>query len=192
MRKIRVSSWAVIGALLFLFGTNLVLAASPPQKGDMLPEINLTIPEDAAQRGYLGLSGEGLFKVSQIKAPVVLVEIFSMYCPACQREAPRVNELYEIIEKNPKLKGKIKIIGIGAGNSPFEVNVFRKKYQIPFPLFADEDFTIHKSLGEVRTPYFIGVKMKVDGTHDVFYSLLGGFKNADDFLDQLVDLSELK
>jgi peroxiredoxin len=192
VRKIRVSIWAVFGALLFLFGTNSAAAASTPQKGDMLPEINLTIPEDAAQRNYLGLSGEGPFKVSQIKAPVVLVEIFSMYCPACQREAPRVNELYEMIEKNPKLKGKIKIIGIGAGNSPFEVNVFRRKYKIPFPLFADDDFTIHKCLGEVRTPYFIAVKTKAVGTHEVFYSLLGGFKNADDFLDQLVDLSELK
>ena len=192
MRKIRVSSWAVIGALLFLFSTNSVLAAPPPQKGDMLPEINLTIPENAAQKSYLGLSGEGLFKVSQIKAPVVLVEIYSMYCPACHREAPRVNELYEIIEKNPKFKGKIKVIGIGAGNSPFEVKVFRKKYQIPFPLFADEDFSIHKCLGEVRTPYFIGVKMKADGTHEVFYSVPGGFKKADDFLDQFINLSELK
>lgn len=192
MRKIRVSSWVVISAFLFVFGISPVLAASPPKKGDVLPEINLTIPDNSAERGYLGLSGDGLFKVSQIKAPVVLVEIFSMYCPACQREAPQVNELYEIIERNPKLKGKIKIIGIGAGNSPFEVNVFRKKYHIPFPLFADEDFTIHKSLGEVRTPYFIGVKTKADGTGEVFYSLLGGFKNANDFLDQIVNLSELK
>jgi peroxiredoxin len=178
--------------LLFLFGTNSVFAASPPQKGDVLPKINLTIPENAGERDYLGLSGTGQFKLSQIEAPVVLVEIFSMYCPACQREAPRVNELYEMIEENPKLKGKIKIIGIGAGNSPFEVNVFRTKFKIPFPLFSDEDFTIHKSLGEVRTPYFIGVKTKADGTQEVFYSLLGGFNKADGFLDQLVNLSELK
>lgn len=192
MKKIRVSIWVVISAFLFVFGISPVLAASPPKKGDVLPEINLTIPDEAAERGYLGLSGDGLFKVSQIKAPVVLVEIFSMYCPACQREAPQVNELYEMIERNPKLKGKIKIIGIGAGNSLFEVNVFRKKYHVPFPLFADEDFTIHKSLGEVRTPYFIGAKKKADGTGEVFYSLLGGFKSANDFLDQIVNLSELK
>jgi peroxiredoxin len=100
-----------------------------------------------------------------------------------------VNELYQIIEKSQKTKGKIKVIGIGAGNTPFEVGVFRDNYKIPFPLFSDGDFSIHKSLGEVRTPYFIGIKIKEDGTHEIFYSKLGGFKKADDFLELMLKLS---
>ncbi len=89
------------------------------------------------------------------------------------------------------LKNKIKLIGIGAGNSDFEVNFFRKKYEIPFPLFSDEEYSIHKTLGEVRTPYFIGVRLKSDGSSEVFYSKLGGFKNADKFLELMVKLSGL-
>lgn len=89
------------------------------------------------------------------------------------------------------LKNKIKLIGIGVGNSDFEVNFFRKKYEIPFPLFSDEEYSIHKAVGEVRTPYFIGVRLKSDGSSEVFYSKLGGFKDADKFLKLMVKLSEL-
>ena len=102
-----------------------------------------------------------------------------------------MNELYRSMQARKDLKNKIKLIGIGTGNSDFEVNFFRKKYEVPFPLFSDEDYSIHKTLGEVRTPYFIGVRLKSDGSSEVFYSKLGGFKDADKFLELMVKLSGL-
>jgi thiol-disulfide isomerase/thioredoxin len=71
--------------------------------------------KNSADKNCLGLGfvGFGSFKIPEIKANLVIVEIFSMYCPYCQREAPNVNQLYAKIEQNPALKGKIKIIGIG-------------------------------------------------------------------------------
>ena len=186
--------WRIVFVSVFavLLNTACVSAASPPRQGSVLPDIDLTVPKDPVHKGYLGLAGEGLFKIPDIRAEVVIIEIFSMYCPHCQREAPRVNELYQNIEKSPEAKGRVKLIGIGAGNSAFEVDVFRKNYEVPFPLFPDGDFSIHKKIGEVRTPYFIAVRIKDDGTHSVFYSELGGFDKATDFLQLMLKSAGLK
>jgi peroxiredoxin len=84
------------------------------------------------------------------------------------------------------------VIGIGAGNSPYEVSVFKKTYAIPFPLFPDKDFEIHKVFGEVRTPYFMGVKINDDGTHQIIHTQLGNFQGAEPFLDLILKASGLK
>jgi len=164
----------------------------PPAKGAQLPNTDLPVPNDPAERLYLGLSGKGSFQIPEIKAKVVIIEIFSMYCPYCQREAPEVNKLYQAIEGDHDLRGKIKIIGIGAGNSQFEVGVFRENYKVPFPLFPDEDFSLHKRFGETRTPYFIAIQINEDRSHKVIYSKLGGTQGAEQFLKQITQLSGLE
>lgn len=191
MKKI-VILLAVMTILSLGLGFSALTANKPPEKGEVLPVINLPIPKNPVEKGYLGLSGDGFFKIPQIKANVVIVEIFSMYCPYCQKDAPGVNELYNVIDNNPDLKNKIKLIGIGAGNSSYEVEVFKKTYTVPFPLFPDKDFTIHKACGDVRTPYFIVVKINNDGTHQIVHSQLGGYPGAEPFLELVLKSSGLK
>lgn len=179
----------IVVALLYGQG----ICAAPPVVGGVLPDFTLQAPKDSGQKSYLGLSWlGGKFTIPKIKADVVIIEIFSMYCPYCQAEAPKVNALYERIEADPALKGKIKLIGIGVGNSSYEVNVFKERYNVTFPLFPDGDFTIHKLMGEVRTPYFIGVRINKNGSHRVFFSKLGAFESVDQFLAQMVKLSGLR
>ena len=179
--------------LLFLLGIFLAAgwlvppagqaAAGPPAKGESFPAITLPIPKDADDKNYLGLTGSGSFKITQVKAQAVLIEIYSMYCPYCQKEAPGINELFQAIEKDPELKGRIKILGIGAGNSAYEVGVYKKTYNVPFTLIPDERFALHKALGETRTPYFILVRIDQGGTGLVTYSELAGFKGVESFLE---------
>lgn len=167
-------------------------AGTPPTVGGQLPDIKLAMPKNSDDKKYLGLFGFSSFRIPQIKAQLLIVQIFSMYCPYCQKDAPKVNELYVKIEQNPALKGKIKIIGIGVGNSLYEVEIFKTRYNVLFPLFADGDYSIHKQIGEVRTPYFIGININPDGSQQIFYSKLGSFESAEQFLEMLVKLSKLQ
>ncbi|MBL0715287.1 MAG: AhpC/TSA family protein, partial [Desulfosarcina sp.] len=59
-------------------------------------------------------------------------------------------------ENDPQLKGRIKIIGIGVGNTPYEIGRFRQTYAIPFPLFADRSRALSMQLEARQTPTFIG------------------------------------
>lgn len=112
-----------------------------------------------------------------------------MYCPVCQREAANVNTLFNLIEKN-KSPVQIKLIGIGAGNSSFEVDFFKKKYTIEFPLFSDSDFTIHKKIGAVRTPHFFGLVLQKNGEFRIFYSKSGDISDPAIFLKTLLEKSK--
>ena len=188
MKKI-ILSWIFI--FLFLSSYTVIAETKPPEVGCVSPEIILSVPQKPEHQKYLGLAGEGKFTIPQIKAKVVLIEIFSMYCPHCQGNASIVNEFYRKIENDRNLKEQIKLIGIGAGNSSYEVDVFRKKYNIEFPLFPDGDYSIHKMVGEVRTPYFIGIKIGKGGAHSIFYSKLGGIENPDKFISLILQLSGL-
>jgi thiol-disulfide isomerase/thioredoxin len=178
--------------LMLVFTAIGIAQIAPPKVGSPLPEMDLVKPKDTALLTYLGLSSGGnVFRVNQIKTKVVIIEIFSMYCPYCQAEAPNINKLYQLIAGNPALRDKIKIIGIGAGNTQFEVATFKKKYTIAFPLIPDEDFKLHKIVGETKTPYFIAVKLNGNNPPEVIYSQLGALENIDLFLAQIVKLSGL-
>ena len=191
MRRIY-PSIAAIGLLFLMFGSQNLAASLPPATGGRLPPIKLPIPKDPGEKKYLGLSGSGFFRVPHIKAKVVIIEIFSMYCRQCQKIAPGIEELYQLIENDVRLKDKIRLIGIGAGNSRYEVEVFKKTFHTPFPLFPDNDFTIHEALGDVRSPYFIAIKINKNGTHEVIHSELDSFKDAETFLELMIDASGLQ
>jgi peroxiredoxin len=174
------------------FHTTSFAANASLMKGEKLPAINLPIPQNSDEKIYLGLSGEGVFKISQVKAQAVLIKIFNLYCPICQSTAGAMNEIYKQIENNPNLKGKIKLIGIGVENNLLEAEVFKQNHNISFPIFPDEDFTIHKALGEVRTPFFIALKMDGGGSPEIIHTHLGGLTDARAFLDLMVEAYGIK
>jgi hypothetical protein len=101
-------------------------------------------------------------------------------------------EIYHQIENNPDLRGKLKLIGIGAGNSLLEVEVFKHNYNVPFPIFPDENFKIHQALGEVRTPFFIAVRIEGDRPPEIVHTHLGGITDAGALSDLMVEAYGMK
>ena len=69
---------ALLGLLLVFAG--IAWADSvPPVVGGKLPDFTLPVPKSEAHQKYLGLAGKESFKISEISAEVVIIEIFSMY-----------------------------------------------------------------------------------------------------------------
>ena len=173
-------------SLLIGLSTQVWPADLPPARDGQPPLISLPMPVNLDEKSYLGLSGKGYFRISQIKGKALIIKVLNIYCPTCQSTATAMAEVYHMIQNDPELRDQIKIIGIFAGNSSNEVNFFKESYRIPFPVFADEDFKIHKALGEVRTPYFIYIVKNKLGDHRIVHTHSGGFTEAGEFLESVL------
>lgn len=158
--------------------------AAPLAAGAPFPDILLNGESDLALLARKGLAPEGRqsLPLRELKAEAVIALVFSMYCPYCQREAPLLNELQTRIEAKG-LGARLAALGLGAGNSALEVDVFRKKFGLALALFPDPDFIIHKAVGAVGTPYHYLLKREPAGGYRVVEGLLGCIESVDAFLD---------
>ncbi|MDD5450954.1 MAG: TlpA disulfide reductase family protein [Desulfovibrionales bacterium] len=123
--------------------------------GDSFPDIPLSGSLSSNDEKYLGLLGRKAFSLSDIRPKVLWIEVFSIYCAVCQRQAAKFNRLYELVQKDDLISGNMKMIGIGTGNNDKEVAHFRKYHDVMFPLIADPDFKVHEALKKARTPLVI-------------------------------------
>jgi hypothetical protein len=161
--RVKVIFVLMILSTFFLFENYLSIKALSQETplikaGDYFPEIPMQTPSEPAERTYLGLPEGKTFIFKNIKAELVLVEILSVYCASCQAQAPSYNKLYDLIEKDPKTRGRIKILGIAAGNGDLEIADFRQRYKIPYPIVPDPEFVMHAAIGGSRTPFSIYVR----------------------------------
>lgn len=158
-----------------------------------LSDMRFSAPEGVAAKKYLGLSDITDFKLTQIKSDFIFLEIFSMYCPVCQKDAPIVNQLYDLVQSDPGLKDRVRFLGIGTGNTPYEVEVFQKKFNIKFPLLADDEFRVQKiSSHDIRTPTFVMARIKDKNQLEIIKTRVGEIKDAHDFFKSMAQLAGSK
>ncbi len=172
-------------ALALLFGLALVLPLHA-SSDDVWSTLRLPIPKRVGDRNYLGLPEGDTFKLAQIDARLIVVQVYSMYCPICQREAWKVNDLFSLIVNSEKTANKVKFLAIGAGNTEFEIDFYRTAYNSAYPLFSDGDYRLHKRLGEVRTPYFYMLKRYKKGRLQQVYAKAGAFESPEAFMDLII------
>lgn len=178
----------ILATLLFFSSHSPLKAESAPSQETVLPEFILTVPDNDGYREYLGLQADAgtQFSLSDIDADILLIELFSMYCPFCQEEAPAVNALYQAMKDYSRPEMKIKIIGLGANNSAFEVDHFRSTYNVRFPLFPDPDMKMYEALEGKGTPGFIGCRKGENGRYTIILRQSGGFYHHEEFLSELL------
>jgi peroxiredoxin len=148
------------------------------------PDLIFTQSLSREEQNYLGLPPKKVFSFREVTGNLILVEFLSTYCINCQRQVPIFNEVYSLIERDPRLKGKVKMIGIAAGNNLNEVQIFKKTYNIPYPILSDAKFDAHVAAGSPRTPFSIWVRRDAQGNSIVVSTHLGLIDSVKSILDE--------
>ncbi|EFK10242.1 antioxidant, AhpC/TSA family [delta proteobacterium NaphS2] len=133
---------------------NAVMAASISE-GSTLPEFKMDLTSKPDMLNYLGIESGTEFSLFQITAKLIVIEFFSVVCPACLKNAPNVNKLYDIISNDADLNKDVKLVGIAVGNDDKLVNIYKNKFDVKFPLVADPKEEIDTRLGYMSTPTII-------------------------------------
>jgi len=185
---LRSAFWA--GAAFFIC-MGLVLApraswADPPKPGATLPGgLSFNTPLKQADRAALGLGEGPTFRLSDLKAGLVLLEVVGVYCPQCHVQAPLFAKLHARLSQNPELKDKVVMLGMAAGATKEEMEYLGDSGVYPYPVAWDPDFVAHKALGEPKTPF----TMLLDAKGKVLYAHLGIIEDMDAFHAQIVKLA---
>ena len=158
-RQILFWSWVIFTFFFFLpgsiFSASSNLPPSIPQSGDRFPWVsffNLLSPED---QKYLGIGQKKTFNIGEIKAELILIYFMNTNCIHCIQSLPTFDEIFKTIEQQANLKAKVRIVAMGVGDTPTEVETFKKNYGVPFPILSDREYIAHKAVGEPRVPFLI-------------------------------------
>jgi hypothetical protein len=131
--------------------------------GATFPDTPLPTPANKDDRTYLGLPEGRSFTIKDIKADLVLVEIMSVYCGACRRQAPVFNKLHDLIESTPETKGRIKMVSVSIGDIESDIKAFKEAFKVVSPIVPDSNFEMHVAIGSSDTPFSIFVRQVSKG-----------------------------
>ncbi len=160
----------------------MLLVPAIAMAGPLFPDSTVEADFSNGHTKYLGLDeGTTSFRFSDVKTEYILINVFSIYCAPCQRDAGDFNEMYDKIA-DMGFDGRIKFIGLAAGNNVREMEYWRKKYTVPFPLIPDGDYVLHEALGNVSTPFYVLVRVDGPDKLTMVYAQEGAFEDKEEFL----------
>lgn len=172
----------ILGVVAALAVATAALAL--PKEGKSFPDVAVAAPDTPAGVEYLGLkAGARTFRIKDIASPYVLIQLFNAYCSHCMAEAPDMEKLFKAVSTG-ELKSKVKILGVGMGNNPFEVKLFREKYKMTMPLSVDTEYEVHSLMDSPGTPSYVLVRNQ-GGKSTVVFSQEGRFHSPDQFIELL-------
>lgn len=98
-----------------------------------------------------------------------------------------VNRVYNVIKEDKNLSKDIKLIGIGLGVQPKDMEVYKQTFKIEFPLFADPNKEIEDKIkGVVK---FVPLLLLLDKNNKVLMSHGGAIGNFDALLAEIRKIS---
>jgi len=174
MKRIPIFFFAVWMLAVLFFPVNFSFSKQKDRvitPGDFFPEFSFPMTLSKSDVEYLGIPQKffGLvkgdtFTLKDVKADLMVVEFLNKYCFSCQLQAPVMNQVFSMVEKDPQLKGKVKFLGIAAGNNQREADSFRAEKQIPFPIIPDSKFLAYEAIGDPgAAPFTIFIRKADSG-----------------------------
>ena len=145
------------------------------RKGNLFPDLPLKMSRDPKDSEYLETKGNPTFHLKSLKADLVLVEIMNINCGSCRKQVPAYNKLYELIEANPHIQGKVKIISIASGNQDKYIQLYRKHFKVPYPVIEDPEYKLYDAIGRTPTPLAMYVKIDHENNRGIIAGAHLGF-----------------
>jgi thiol-disulfide isomerase/thioredoxin len=177
-RKAHVFIWlSCLGAMLLLSAPAWG-AEVEPKVGYVAGNVKFSQTIAPEEQKYLGLEKPGAFTLKDIKSPYVLVESFNTSCSHCMAQAPVLNNLFSMVQKDAKLKEKLKFVAAGQGNDVTAVKMWKIFHKVPFPVVPDPDRMLGKALNFSPFP----VTVVLDKSGKVVWVHIGGFESAEEAL----------
>jgi len=170
----------IITCALILLQSGGAFCAAPAEQF-LFSKFTLPAPDSAQVQEYFGLKAMKPFKVSDIKAKLVVIEFMSPLCPHCHVNAPIMNSIYKTIQADSGLT-EVKVFAIATLGEKDQVEAYKKMFQPPFPVMLDEDAVISASMGGVPTPTTMIVST---GDGKVLFSHTGVIQDPDKFVKQI-------
>ncbi len=96
-------------------------------------------------------------------------------------QAPKLNNLYKLIQHNDEIAGGIKFIGIGVGCNQADLEKWKALMHVPFPLFPDANSIVWKQFGKPGVP----TTLLIDRNGKVLSSYLGVNKDEENLFCQI-------
>jgi len=172
----------VLALVLCVGGASLAGAAEKePVVGQSVGIAKFKAPLNEEAAKYLGLASAAPFSLTDIKAPYVLVEQFSTNCPHCIAQAPVMNSLFNLVENDAQMKGKVKFLGAGQGDDEMKMKMWKAFHKVPFTLVPDPDNSFGKAMNFTPFP----VTVLLDKTGKILFVHIGSFESADEVFKQL-------
>jgi len=166
--------------------------------GARFPDIALGVPSpdagwtggpDVAMPEHAPEAPEGLpAHLSDLRGQVFIVNMYSWFCAPCQEEAPALRALHALMAsvRNGELAGRVRLVGIAAGDDWNLVQAFRQRHGLTFPLFADPELALHAQLGGLPVPFTWVLRRETDGFRVLFTHARALSGTPAEFLDRVL------
>ncbi len=117
------------------------------------PDLRLPPPATATGSGLPA----GAMALSGFSEEIIIINMYSWFCAPCQAEGPDLKYLAGQIGPDGT-DGKIRIIGIAAGDDPTLTARFARRHGLEYALYPDPDLALHKAAGSPAVPSFFVVR----------------------------------